>query len=127
MAKIGVMWFLGLIFFINYAYAACPNAATSVTIPLSGEALVVPYDQSCNVLPGTGFTLQQQTPSLANWNAVTLPGFTGDASGLHMKANGASPGMSGTFKATYTNGLTFIYSFVVGASVTSITAGTATP
>ncbi len=106
---------------------ACPNAATSVTIPLSGAALVTICDQDGNLLPGTGSVVQQQMPTLANWNSVTAPGFTADAAGIHLIANGAVPGLAGTFKVTYPGGQQNRMDFIVGAPVTAISFGTTTP
>ncbi len=109
------------------ARAACPNASDSVTIPLSGSALVTICDQDGNLLPATGSAVQQQMPTLANWNAATAPGFTADMAGLHLSANGAVPGLAGTFKVTYPGGQQNRMDFIVGAPVAAISFGTTTP
>ncbi len=106
---------------------ACPNATSSVTIPLSGSTLVTMYDQSCNILPGSSLSALF-TFSTGPVNSTSAPSMTTDAAGLHFSANGAAPGAAGTFKITYTpNGQTFNLTYVVGAPVTAISAGTTTP
>lgn len=105
----------------------CLNASTTVTIPLTGQADVTIYDQVCSPLSAAGATAVQQTPAPANWNATTAPGFTGDATGLHFKSNGASSGLAGTVKVTHPSGQFAILAFVVGAPVTAISFGTTTP
>jgi hypothetical protein len=57
-----------------------------------------------------------------------MPAVVGSAGGLSFSANGAAPGMSGTMSIKYLpNGQTVNMTFVVGAPVTSISTGTATP
>ncbi len=118
---------LPLVLASSEALAACPNASTSVTIPLGGSALVTICDQDGNLLPATGSVVQQQMPALANWNNVTAPAFTADAVGIHLSANGAVPGLAGTFKVTYPGGQQNRMDFIVGAPVTAISFGTTTP
>lgn len=112
-----------------HAQAACPNAAMSVTIPLSGTATVVEYDQGCNLLPASGFQVLSSTLSVATpLSATTMPAVTADAAGLHFSANGAAPGASGTFKLVYQpDGQTVTLAYVVGAAVTGVSLGTTTP
>lgn len=108
--------------------AACLNASTTVTIPLSGTATVVEYDQNCNVLPATSFTVQDGGNGGAQASVSSSPSMTADSSGTHFAANGATPGKSSIFTFTYTpNGKTFVMTYVVGAAVTSISGGTTTP
>lgn len=108
--------------------ATCPNAATSVTIPLSGSALVTMYDQNCNALPGTSFTVQETSSIGAPVNTTSSPALSESSSGLNFSANTAVAGSAGTFYIKFTpNGQTTTITWVVGAPVTSITAGTTTP
>lgn len=109
------------------AQAACPNAANSVTIPLSGATLFTMYDQACDVLPGTGFTVQFTNSGGFPVNSTSVPAVTQDAAGLHFSANGAVPGATGTFYIKYSNGLNETISYVVGAPVTGISGSTTTP
>ncbi len=111
------------------AFALCPIQSATVTIPLSGEAIVVPYDQACNSPPAVNFVVWSDTSNVATpLTASTKPAVTADASGLHFTANGAAPGASKTVKISYTpNGLISNLTYVVGASVTAISFGTITP
>ncbi len=109
------------------AQAACLNASSSVTVPLSGSALVVMYDQACNVLLGTNFTMAFGG-SGAPVNGTSSPALNGDSAGLHLSANGAAPGSAGSFSIKYTpNGQLTTMTYVVGSPVTTISAGTTTP
>ncbi len=108
---------------LAFSAQACPNAATSVTIPLSGTAVVALYDQACNVLPGGSTVVTYQGQTLI---ATTQPALTKDAAGLHFSSNGSAPGASGTLVVTYA-GQTTNLAFVIGAPVTSISLGTTTP
>lgn len=107
----------------------CPNASTSVTIPLSGSALVVKYDQACNVLDGTKFQVfNGSNTAFPQLSASTSPAISLSLAGVSLSANGASVGTAGqlTFKFT-PNGLTDTISYTVGAPVTSVSSGTSTP
>jgi predicted small secreted protein len=119
---------VGLVALTSPVLAACPNAASSVTIPLSGSATITMYDQLCDVLPGTGFTVQFSNSGGFPVNATSVPAVTADATGLHFTANGAAPGTTGTFYLKYSgNGDNTSISYLVGAPVTSVSVGTTTP
>lgn len=108
--------------------ATCPNASTSVTIPLSGAATVTMYDQNCNILPGTSFTVQETNSAGPQVNATTSPALSEVSGGLNFSANTAVAGSAGTFFIRFTpNGQSTSISWVVGAPVTSVSAGTTTP
>ncbi len=106
---------------------ACPNATTSVSIPLSGTALVQMFDQSCNVLPGASFTA---TPlgSVVALTSTSSPGVTGDAAGLHFAANGGVAGTTGSLTLRFTPAnVSMTLTYVIGAPITAVSAGTTTP
>lgn len=106
----------------------CPNASTTVTIPLSGSALVTIYDQFCNVLSGMNCSVLSINPNSGPVNSSTAPAVTMDAAGLHFSANGAVSGSVGTVRVTHIpSGQITNINYTVGASVTSISSGTATP
>jgi hypothetical protein len=107
----------------------CPNASTTITIPLTGSALLVKYDQNCNVLSGNSFKVFNGTSiSFPLVTGATAPSVTPSAGGLNFTANGAPPGTTGTFTFQYMpNGLTDEVTYVVGAPVTAVSSGTSTP
>jgi hypothetical protein len=107
----------------------CPNASTTITIPLTGSALLVKYDQNCNVLNGANFKVYNGTSiSFPQVTSISAPAVAGGAGGLNFSANGAPPGTTGTFTCEYVpNGLTDTVTYIVGAPVTAISSGTSTP
>lgn len=107
----------------------CLNAATSVTIPLSGQADVTVYDQSCNPLSGANCNVFNGTGvSFPAVTGTTAPAVAKDAAGLHFTVNGAAPGTAGTFTVQHVpSGKTMQMTYVVGAAITAISAGTTTP
>jgi hypothetical protein len=112
---------------IGVAQAACPNQSSSVTIPVSGEALVTIYDSAtCNALGGP-FTIGIPGSFLS---ATTKPAFTIDSAGvIHFTANGAPFGtkLSGTLNFSPDLTKTMHLTIVVGGAVTGMVAGTSTP
>jgi hypothetical protein len=109
------------------AQAACPNQSGSVTIPMSGEALVTVYNSStCDPLAGP-FTIGIPGGSLS---ASTKPAFTLDPGGvIHFAANGAPFGtkLSGTIGFSPDQTKTMPLTIIVGGAVTGLAAGTTTP
>jgi hypothetical protein len=127
----GVMLAFALVLsYSALAQAACPNAAMSVTIPLSGSASVAIYDQSCNVLGGP-YTVANGTGPSPTYPAVTTstsPAVQTVSGQLQFSANGALAGTNGHFYVCFTPAnqcQTMTYS--VGAPISSISFGTTTP
>ena len=107
----------------------CPNAAGSVTVPLTGSASVTVYDQSCNPLAGPWNVFNGVINGSPQMSATTSPAVTTGAGGvLQFSANGAPAGSSGTFKVVFApNGTSANLPYTVGAPVTSLSFGTTTP
>jgi hypothetical protein len=111
------------------ASAACPNAQTSVTIPLSGAAQVIVYDQGCNALAGPFTFANGLSSSYPVLNGTTSPSVvTGPGGVLQVSANAAVTGTSGTLHVTFTpSGTGQNITYTVGAPVTAMSFGTTTP
>ena len=109
------------------AQATCPAQSPSVTIPVSGEALVTVYDSgTCQPLGGP-FVVGIPGSSLS---ASTKPAVAVDAGGvIHFTANGAPFGtkLAGTVTFSPDTSKSMPLTLVVGGAVTGLVAGTTTP
>ncbi len=118
---------LPVVLFTATSSIACPNAATSVTIPLSGEAVVTVYDSvTCNPLAGP-FSVQIPGSSLG---PTTKPSVTIDGAGLlHFTDNGAPFGtrISATVQFLPDTSKSQSLAILVGGPVTSLNFGTTSP
>ncbi len=117
------------------AQAACPNASTTVTIPVfgSGPALVTVCDQLGNVLDATMASVSpgQGLPVLT---PTTSPSLVKDAAGLHLSAGGTATGSAPPLACGATGLLTITLAgkstpltYYICAQVTGISTGTTTP
>ncbi len=106
---------------------ACPNASPSITVPMSGEAILTVYDPaSCNPLQGP-FTVQIPGASLTS---TSKPAVTADSTGLlHFTANGASFGtkIAATVQFSPDSTKSQALAIIVGGPVSGLTFGTTTP
>ncbi len=110
------------------AQALCPNQSTTITIPLSGTASMVMYDQGCNPLLGTDLTVVNNLTFKTPFTLTTIPAVTVDAVGINFSANGAARGLvTPMFVIHVPSGKTYAISTTVGPAVTSILGGTTTP
>jgi hypothetical protein len=107
------------------AQAACPNAAASLTIPVSGTIHVTTYDQNCNVLAPSQETLKLTGDGSVTPTSTPVMLVSIDATGWNVAAaTGAAVGTTGGFAVTYTpNGITGTLPFTIGAPVLSISFG----
>lgn len=111
-----------------HAQAVCPNAQPSVTIPLSGIASVMVYDQGCNLLRGPFSVTNGTNPSFPAVTGATAPAVSTVAGTLQFSANSAPAGLKGTFDICFNPAeQCVLMTYTVGAPVTAVSTGTTTP
>jgi hypothetical protein len=117
MVKRVIMLGLGLVFWADLAFAACPNQVATVTIPVPGSALVVPVDSTtCAALDATKVTAAVPGSALGT---TTTPAFSTDSSGMHLSANGAALGAQYLITFTYA-GKNWTMTALVGQTVVPV-------
>jgi hypothetical protein len=109
----------------SLTHATCPNVRTTVTIPVTGAATIVPVNSAtCMPLDATQFVAGIPGSALG---ATSKPAFTADGAGIHLTANGLATGAKTVITFTYIpNNDTFVVTALVGQVVTPI-ATTTTP
>ncbi len=119
---------LSVLSFVDVAMA-CPNAASTVTIPYpSGIVDVTVYDQACVPIIGTDIQVHTQATNGPLMNGSTVPSVTYDASGFHVSANGAARGLVESIYIVHVpSGKSTTMALTVGTPVSSISLGTTSP